>query len=149
MSLTKIGALVHVDPARAKRMILHALVESEGDRGVAAAQLETTLRTFYRLIERLDLWEEIDRLVERKGFTKNPGPQRAEKKLRNLVIAADGNLEKAARSAGMSRERLEARIEELGLWEEIDRVLVAANLPPMEREWSTRRAALRRSITAA
>lgn len=129
MSISRIGALIHTDRDAAKTLILDAFELAQGDRGATAAALKTTLRTLYRLIERLDLWDDIDRITDEKGFAKVPGPQRAAKKIRNLVLASDGDLDRAARSAGMKRPTLEARISELGLWDEINKVLRAANLP--------------------
>lgn len=131
MSISRVGALIHTDRDAAKKLILAAFENAQGDRGATAVALKTTLRTFYRLIERLDLWSEIDAIVETKGFPKVPGPQRAAKKIRNLILAAEGDLARAARSAGMKPASLEARISELSLWDEINKVLRAANLPPL------------------
>lgn len=135
MSISILGSLAHADPAKAKQRILHALERTHGDRKKAAELCDVTHRSFYRIVERLDLWDEIEALHERRGFPSAGGPPRAPKRIRDAILAADGNLAKAARALHMaSVDTLRERITSLNLWNELNRVLKAAGLPTLDRE---------------
>lgn len=133
MSISKIGAMIHTDPDGVKKQILDALIAAKGDRGKAAKALGTTSRSFYRYIERLHLWEIVDTLTEAHGFEKIPGPPRVAKKLRDAIVVAEGNLPRAARSLKLTVDALRVRIEELGMWDELNKILEAAGSPRIER----------------
>lgn len=133
MSTSEIGALIIAKPEEAKQRILAALVEAQGDRKRASELLDTTHRSFYRFIERLRLWDEIDKLVEERGFPRIPGPPRSTKKIRDAILAADGSLVRASRALDTRVDALRSRITELGMWDDLDRVLDAAHLPRLER----------------
>lgn len=67
----------------ARREILAAMGEASGARIQAATLLGLEPRTFYREIERLSLWDELDRLARvngwpaREGSFERKGPARA------------------------------------------------------------------------
>lgn len=133
MSISNLGALIHAKPDEAKAKILKAIEDAKGDRKAAAEALATTHRSFYRYIERLRLWPEIDALMKLKKFEVTPGPPRSDKRLRDAVLAADGSLPRAARALGMRVDALRDRISELQLWDEINKVLKAADLPTIAK----------------
>jgi hypothetical protein len=134
MSTSILGSLAHADPKKAKERILHALESTRGDRKKAAELLDVQHRSFYRIVERLAMWDEIDAMMKRRGFTAIPGPPRTPKRIRDAVLAAEGNLSAAARALDMGSEKaLRTRIEELGLWTAINRVLRAAGLATLDR----------------
>jgi regulatory Fis family protein len=134
MSTSLLGSLAHAEPQKAKQRILHALERTHGDRKKAAELLDVQHRSFYRIVERLRMWNEIDEMMERKGFPQIPGPSRTPKRIRDAVLAAEGSLPRAARSLNMSgEESLRERIDELGLWTDINKVLRAAGLAGLER----------------
>jgi len=123
MSISLLGALIHTDPEGAKKRILDAIIQTSGDRKAAAVVLGTTHRSLYRFIERLHLWDSIDRLIEENGFPKVIGPPRAAERIRDAVLAARGNLNSAARTLDMGLDSLRGRITELDLWDDLNRRL--------------------------
>lgn len=125
--ITRIGALIHTDPEAAKREILRALHEAQGDRAAAARALgQATPRSLYRWIERLGMWAEVDALVAEHGFTAIPGPPRSRDRIVGAMVSARGNLPRAATALGMKAGTLERRIDELGLRDEIARLVRTA-----------------------
>lgn len=132
MSISTIGALIHVDSEEAKKRILGALEQGNGDRRVAARILNTTHRSFYRFVERLKLWDEIDALAEKHGFPKAPGPPRSSERMRTMVLEASGDLARVARQLGIKVSALRVRITEMGLWDDINGKLQEAKLPPLK-----------------
>lgn len=133
MSISNLGALIHVDPDAAKGRILKAIEQSKGDRKAAAEALGTTHRSFYRFVERLKLWPDIDRLMRDKEFAKVPGPPRTAKRIRDALLANEGDLARAAKQLGYKTDGLVERIGELDLWDPLNRVLRAGGLPTLER----------------
>jgi hypothetical protein len=134
MGISVLGATCITDPDSAKAAILSALTKSRGDRGKAAKALETTQRNLYRVIDRLAIWGDIDKLVADRGFPIIPGPLRSNARIRVAVLDAQGNLKRAARRLDMVDERtLRQRIEKLSLWDELDQLLAIAGLPPLKR----------------
>lgn len=134
MSTSLLGSLAHADPEKAKARILHALDASQGDRKKAAELLDITHRSFYRIVERLRLWREIDALMKEKGYPVVPGPLRSPERIRAAVVKAAGNLKRAAIAINMSDEdALRERIRVLNLWDVLDRALKAAGHPPLKR----------------
>jgi DNA-binding NtrC family response regulator len=129
VSISKLGATIITEPEEAKKIILATLEECAGDRRAAARKLGTTHRTFYRFIERLNLWDAVDEQVKVKGFDVAPGPPRSSKRIRDAMLGADGSISRAARSLGISADTLRRRISSLGLEKEINEVLAAAKLP--------------------
>lgn len=136
MSISLLGALIHSDRTEAERRVLHALEVAKGDRRKAAEALGTTHRSFYRFVERMKLWDKIDALMQRKGFPMIPGPPRSSKRIRDKVLEAEGRLDRAAKMLDLKEDALRARITELGLWDDLDRLLAAAKLKPLERRAS-------------
>jgi DNA-binding NtrC family response regulator len=133
VSTSIFGSLAHADPAKAKQRILHAIERAQGDRKKAAELLGTTHRSFYRIVDRLKFWDEIDKLVEERGFPRPAGPPRVAVKIREAVVEAEGSLRRAARALDMSEAALRERIETQDLWTEINRALKAAGHPLLAR----------------
>jgi DNA-binding NtrC family response regulator len=76
--ITPLAALVILSPEVAKAKILELLEKSEGRRSVAAERAGIPLRTFKRAIKTLDMYEDIDRLCEEKGWIVRKGGPRNE-----------------------------------------------------------------------
>lgn len=134
MATSILGSLAHADPAKAKQRILHALERAAGSRTKAAQLLEIQHRSFYRIVERLNMWDEIEALIEEKGFQAGKGPPRSATRIREAVLEAGGNLTKAARMLDCGGVAvLRERIEQLQLWPDLNRALRAAGLPVIER----------------
>jgi len=131
MSLSHLGALVHADPDRARQTILDAIRDQKGNRRSAAAALGTTHRSLYRYIERLRLWDAIDRVIEDGQFATHQGPPRSAERIRDAVLAARGSLRGAARMMDLAPSTLEQRIRDLGLWDDLSRRLQALGHPPL------------------
>lgn len=67
MPFSEMGALIRVDPEAAKKRILDALREADGNRVKAAEVMGLTHeRSLYRWIQKLKLWEEVDRIGKRR-----------------------------------------------------------------------------------
>lgn len=88
MSTSVLGSLAHALPLEAKRRILSALTEAEGNRRRAAELLEVKHRSFYRIVDRLGMWPEIDALMNAHGFVATPGPPRKVDKVRKRTRRA-------------------------------------------------------------
>lgn len=131
MSISMFGAMIHSHPEEARAKILAAIKDAGGNRKQAAEALGTTHRSLYRFIERLRLWSEIDRMVADNGFPEREGPPRSSDRIRDAVLAAGGELKRAARSLDMRQEALYGRIQELGLWNDLNRRLKALGRKPM------------------
>lgn len=134
MSISHLGALAHAKPDEAKRLILDAVEVSGGDRQKAASVLGIASRSFYRFIEKLQLWPEIDALEKSKGFEPAMGPPRASERIKAALVLSKGNFDRAARALEITRYALRARIDELALWAEIDEMLAAQKLPKLVRD---------------
>jgi hypothetical protein len=80
MRLTRIGALIALEPARARSEILAALEAAKGNRSEAAAALGAPIRTFHNWIDKLGLWPDIDALCRDHGFDVHAGPPRREER---------------------------------------------------------------------
>ncbi len=127
VSLSDLGATVRIRPNDARAQILDAILTSKGDVTAAAATLKTTPRTVYRFIERLHLWGAIDEQAKKHGIVRVvQGRPRAVDRMRTAVLAANGNLVKAARALGMKLDILRERVESAGIREDINRVLRAS-----------------------
>jgi hypothetical protein len=134
MSTSILGSLANADPERAKERILHALDASQGDRKKAAELLDITHRSFYRIVERLGLWKQIDALMKEKGYPVVPGPPRSPERIRTAILKARGDLKRAATALEMhSADALRERIEALNLWAALDRALKAEGLSALKR----------------
>jgi len=72
MMAYKIGA----DPDSAKLEILAALRAAEGSREEAARTLGTSIRTFYRWLEILRMYEDVDNLLREMNLDVYVGPPR-------------------------------------------------------------------------
>lgn len=126
MSISNLGALVHLDSAEAQKRILEAITQVEGNRKQAAEILKTTHRSLYRHIEKLKLWEQIDALIKaHPDWMHFGGPPRASERIRDAVLIAKGNLTRAASSLDLSKDVLSRRITELDLWDDLNRRLSA------------------------
>ncbi len=136
MSISLLGALIHTDPEEAKARILTALRESRGDRRAAAELLETTHRSLYRHIERLQMWPAIDELIEVNNFPHVPGPPRVPQRasaeqIESALVAARGIRSKAARRLKIDMKALTDRISELDLWDVLSQKLAALGFRPL------------------
>lgn len=60
----------------AKSSILEALRGADGNRDIAAERLGTSLRTLYRWIQELRMYEDIDKAYAAWGFERFNGPPR-------------------------------------------------------------------------
>lgn len=134
MSISHLGALICARPDEAKTQILSAIVEASGDRKKAAELLGTTHRSFYRFVERLKLWDEIDAAIAEHGFLVIPGPPRSSEKIKGAILMTRGDINRAARQLEIKPEMLRARIEELQLWDDINATLKASKFKPISRE---------------
>jgi hypothetical protein len=74
--VSRMGALIVVDPATAKAEILASIDAAKGNRTRAAEALGAKHRSLLRWIDKLALWPEIDRLCKAKGYDVQPGPGR-------------------------------------------------------------------------
>lgn len=129
MAISKIFALSVTDPEAAKKQILKAIEATKNDRTKAAAMLELKTRTFYRMIGKLHLWDDIQKLCEAKGFEIIPGPPHAHQRILTALFATRGNVKRAASRLNMTEESLYARVRDLGLLEELNQMLKAASYP--------------------
>lgn len=73
MVISKLGALIVLDRAKAISDILDAFTVAEGNRTKAAKILDIPLRSLHHYVKMLGLWPAIDSLCEAKGFTIKPG----------------------------------------------------------------------------
>jgi DNA-binding NtrC family response regulator len=119
MSISQLGALIYTKPEEVKKQILRAIVVAKGDRKKAAEELGTTHRTFYRFIERLRLWGEIDKLVADRDFPRAVGPARSTDRIREALTLSKGRIEPAAAHLEWDVDTLYTRIAELGMGDEI------------------------------
>lgn len=133
MSISHLGALILTDPDAARNKIKKAILEARGNRKAAADALGTTHRSLYRYIERLQLWSAIDQMVAEHGFPGREGPPRMSERIRDAVLVARGEIPAAATALDMDPNALAARIEELGLWRDLNRRLRALGLPELRR----------------
>jgi hypothetical protein len=133
MSISNLGALIVTHPEDAKEQILAAVLRAKGDRKKAAELLATTHRSFYRFVEKLRLWDEIDKLISENGFPQIPGPPRSAEKIKSAIVLMKGDLTRAARVLEVRPGALEGRIQELNLWDELNATLKASKLKPLER----------------
>lgn len=131
MAISKIFAISVTDPDAAKKMILDAIEATKNDRTKAAERLGLKIRTFYRLIGNLHLWEDIEALCEKKGFEIIPGPPRANQRILAALFATRGNMRRAAQKLNMTEESLRARIIELKLLGDINSSLASAGYPAL------------------
>lgn len=131
MSISKLGALIHSHPEEAEKQILDAMRDARCDRKTAATALNTTHRSLYRFIDRLDLWAKIDTMIEESGFPKIPGPPRSRDRIREAVLNAGGALARAATALDMDRDILEKRLTSLGMWADLNSELEARGRRPM------------------
>jgi transcriptional regulator with GAF, ATPase, and Fis domain len=136
MSISHIGALIVTQPDEAKRLVLGAIIEAEGDRKKAAKVLGTTHRSFYRFIEKLHLGDEIDRIIDAEGFHRIPGPARSTERIKAAFMLAKGSLDGAAKKMGIKPEALQSRIQELSLWGELEALIRTEKwkCPPLRRK---------------
>ncbi len=136
MSISQLGALIYTKPEEVKRLVLQAIVDSEGDRKKAAEVLGTTHRTFYRFIERLRLWDDIDKLVEEHDFPRAVGPARSTEKIKAAFLVSRGSPERAAKHLGWDVATLHARIAELEMAKDLDALCKAEGwkCPPLARK---------------
>jgi hypothetical protein len=135
MSLSHLGALVYTQPEQVRRYLVEAFVAAKGDRRKAAAALGTTHRTFYRLVERLRLWGELDTIVDEKGFPRVPGPPRTSEKVKSAFLLSKGSLEKTASKLDLDVATLKVRIAELRLADDLEAMASAEGwkCPPLPR----------------
>ena len=112
---TKLGALIVLDAAEARRRLLASIVAAGGNRAVAAKALGETHRTFCRHIEKLGLWNQIDQLEAMGAIRSRGNPRRSDEGIRDALRAAHGNVKRAAARLRMPVARLAARMAELGL----------------------------------
>lgn len=123
MSISMLGALIHAEPDKARAQILDAIRQTKGDRKAAADVLGTTHRSLYRFIERLKLWDAIDRMIEENHWPRVVGPPRAAERIRDAILASRGNIGRAATNLGVSPDSLRSRIVELNLLDDLNRRL--------------------------
>jgi transcriptional regulator with GAF, ATPase, and Fis domain len=122
--ITRIGALIHTDRDAAKQEILRVLREARGDRAAAAHALgQSTPRSLYRWIERLGMWPEVDALIAEHGFPAIPGPPRSRDRIIAAMVRDRGNVQRASQALDMKPATLEKRIAELGIAQEIERLV--------------------------
>jgi hypothetical protein len=148
MSLSPFGALILAKPDEARATLLDAIVRAKGDRKGAATILKVTTRSFYRSIDRMKLWAEIEKLEAEKGFMPIPGPPHVRHvpsihggkkpapsadKIKATILVREGDVERAARDLEISPETFTARVDELKIWGELNRILRAAKFPVLER----------------
>lgn len=62
--------------AARRKAILRAVDEAGGNRVVAARSLGITKRSLIRWCHDLDLWDEVDRIAKRHGYSHSGGTQR-------------------------------------------------------------------------
>lgn len=65
--------LARETPEAARQMILAAVDAAHGNREVAAQALGISRRQLFRRIARLDLWEAVDDLCRKRGYSSLPG----------------------------------------------------------------------------
>jgi hypothetical protein len=76
-SLSKPAALIALGQrTEAKQVILNAVEQAEGHRSRTAEILKVRPSTLYRLIVELEMWSEIDAMIERHGWTQRAGRAR-------------------------------------------------------------------------
>lgn len=107
-----------------RKIVWEALFKHDGNREKAAESLGVSNRTFYRYLSKLDLYP----LMDKMGWTANPGPPRGAPKgssvVRSRVIAAirreRGMIDYGALATEiwgednrMSRQRLYSALEDL------------------------------------
>ncbi|HZC31273.1 MAG TPA: helix-turn-helix domain-containing protein [Gaiellaceae bacterium] len=133
MSISEFGALAQIQPDEVKRRILTAIESERGNRRAAAKALGITHRMLYRMIGKLSLWGDIDRLVKRNSFPRTAGPPRTAEMLRAAVLEAKGDLASAAALVEMTSVELFSRLESFGLVADLNRRLRALELAPIRK----------------
>lgn len=80
----QVGALVRIDPSKAKSMILKALRSARGVVASAAKELSVGERSLFRWIETLDLTAEVQAIKQKHGVPLHGGrpPQSALRRTR-------------------------------------------------------------------
>jgi transcriptional regulator with GAF, ATPase, and Fis domain len=127
--LTNMGADIITNPALARQRLLKAFEDAHGRRDEAARALGASVRSVYRWLNRLDAWDALDTLMEKKGYERIPGPPRTRDRMVAAIMEARGNLSRAARTLGLSQELLLDRVVELELHTRVDAALRAAGYP--------------------
>ena len=110
MSLHEIGALIRCNPQLAKRKILDAISEANGNRERAARILRAGPRSLYRWIERLEIWSDVDAITD-----PLPAPPRAKTRIVNALRRANGDTKQAAQSLCVHERTLTQRMRALGV----------------------------------
>lgn len=71
MAISVWGARVWTDPEGVKREILAALTKEKGSRVEAAVRLKMPKRTLYNLIDRLEMWKEIEKRAKQEKWSEH------------------------------------------------------------------------------
>jgi hypothetical protein len=130
--LSTLGALIVADPASAKKRIMHALLRARCDRVAAAIELETTYRSLYRYIDRLQLWPDIDQMIAENNFPVLRGPPRMHERIIDTIVETRGSIAQAAAKLNMDPDDMRTRLTSLKLWKIVNLRLEQAGLPPIE-----------------
>jgi len=120
--LSNMGALIKLDPAAAKAKIVAAFRQAEGNRTRAAKVLDVSERNFYRWVEKLGMWDELDGIVRANGWQVQHGPPRTRDRVLAEVVKAGGDLPRASRSLGLTEADLRSKISELGIEDQVRQV---------------------------
>ena len=60
--------LFTVDPPEARRQLLKQLDKAKGNRTLAARRIGVDKRTMFRWLDKLNLWQDLDKLCSEKGY---------------------------------------------------------------------------------
>jgi len=126
--MTTFGAKVTLDREGAIRELLGAYVKAAGNRRRTAELLGLKERNLYRWIERLDLWDQLDKVAKDSELEIWPGAPRTSERIIDAFLASKGSLPAAARKLGRTPESLSERITKLDMWTDINRKLRGAGL---------------------
>jgi hypothetical protein len=74
--LTKLGALLYVNPEQGRVDILSAVRDAKGNLTHAAANLEISHRVLSRLVGQYGLWRDVDLIRAENGLKPNPKPRK-------------------------------------------------------------------------
>jgi len=109
--LSSMGSLIRNKPEQARERILAAFLKAKGNRARAAQELGlSNVRSLYRWIDRLSLWEAIEKQARSNGHAVSAGPPRKTDRIKGAVVEARGNIELAAKRLRISQAEVRKAI---------------------------------------
>jgi transcriptional regulator with GAF, ATPase, and Fis domain len=114
-------------PNEAKKRILDAHAATKGNRVQAAKRLKLSYMTMVRLVDKLDLSDDISRIRQKFGFSLGRSPlddlnlsdKEKERKILRALRENNGSQNAAAKSLGISFRMVVRAVKAFGLEDEV------------------------------